>query len=81
MRGKRLGGDGALPACVVDGVVGAVFPVQNQLADGDDLIAFSQQIFQDVGQGLRGMEGGVVEEHNGPGPTLEVTRWVIVAAS
>ena len=56
---RRLGGRRALPACVVDGVVGAVFPVQNQLADGDDLIALSQQIFQDVA-GFRCMEGGAL---------------------
>jgi len=60
----------ALAAGVVDGVIGAVFPGEDQLADGHDVVALLKEVFQDAGQGLRGVEGGVVEEDDGPGADL-----------
>ena len=49
---------GVLTAGVVDGVL----PGVDQLGDGDDGEAVLDQLFQDPGQSLRGMEGGVVEQ-------------------
>ena len=57
----------ALAAGVVDDVVGAVLAGEDELADGHDVVALLDQILQDPGQGLRGVEGGVVEEDDGPG--------------
>lgn len=53
---------------MVDGVVGAAFPGEDQLADGHDVVALPDQILQNGGQGLGGVEGGVVEEDDGPRP-------------
>lgn len=61
---------GALAAGVVDGEVFVVFPRQNELADGDDLVALLDQVFQDAGQSFRRVEGGVVEEDDGAGADL-----------
>ncbi len=53
---------GQLPSCVVDGVgLG-----EDDLGDGDEGIAVLQELFDDAGQGLGGVEGRVVEEHDGP---------------
>ena len=52
---------------MVDGEVLSVLPRQDEPADGDDLIAVLQQAVQDARQGLRGVEGGVVEEDDGAG--------------
>ena len=57
-----------LAAGVVDGVVRAVFAGEDQLADGKDVIALLDQILQNSRQGFRGVEGGVVEEDDGPRP-------------
>lgn len=46
---------------MVDGVV----PGKDQLGDGHKGIALLGQLLQNRGQGLRGMEGGVVKEHDG----------------
>ena len=40
---------------------------QNELGDGDEGVPILQQGLEDGGQSLRGVEGGVVEEHNGAG--------------
>ena len=56
-----------LAAGVVDGVVHVVFPGENQLGDGDEGVASCSRVSEDGGQGLGGMEGGVVEENDGPG--------------
>ena len=52
---------------MVDGVVGAVFSVQNDLGDGDEGVAVLQQGFDNAGQGLWGVLGGIVEENDGTG--------------
>ena len=61
---------GALAAGVVQDVVLAAFSVQDKLAHGDDLVPLLEEIFQDGGEGLRGVEGGVVEEDDGAGGDL-----------
>ena len=55
---------------MVDGVVGAAGPREDQLADGDDVVALLQEVFQNRGEGLGGVEGGVVEEDDGTRPHL-----------
>ena len=65
LRFRPLGG-GDLPPGVVDGKVGPVLPGEDELADGDHLVAVLEQIFQNTGQSLGGVEGGVVEEDDGP---------------
>lgn len=57
---------GALPPGMVDGVL----PVQNQLGDGHKGVSLLGQLFQNGRQRLRGVEGGVVKEHDGPRPHL-----------
>ena len=57
---------GALPARVVNGVV----PVQDQLGDGNKLVPLLEQGLDDGRQGFRGVEGGIVEQHDGPGLDL-----------
>ena len=52
---------------MVDGVVGVVRPGEDQLRDGDEGVPVPEQGLQDAGQGLRGVEGRVVEEHDGAG--------------
>ena len=52
---------------MVNGVVGAVLPVQNNLGDGDEGVAVLQEGFNNTGQGFRGMFGGIVEENDGTG--------------
>ena len=52
---------------MVDGVVGAAGAGQDELGDGDKGVALPEQGLQNGGQGLRGVEGGVVEEYDGPG--------------
>lgn len=59
--------DGALAAGVVQGEVLARLPGEDELAHGDDVVALLEQIFQDTRQGFGGVEGGVVEEDDGPG--------------
>ena len=49
-----------LAAGVVDGIVSGI----DQLRDGDDGEAVPDEGFQDPGQGLRGVEGRVVEQHD-----------------
>ena len=56
----------ALPPGVVDGVgLG-----EDDLGDGHEGIALLEQIFDDAGQGLRGVLGGVVEQDDGAGADL-----------
>ena len=43
-----------------------VITVQNQLRNGEDGVTFFDKIFQNGGQGLRGVEGGIVEQHDAP---------------
>lgn len=50
-----------LAAGVVDGIVAG----EKNLGDGDKGIAVLKQRFNDGGQGLRGVLGGVVEQHDG----------------
>ena len=56
----------ALSAGVVDGVVRAACSGEDQLADGNDVVALPDEILQNGRQGFRGVEGGVVEENDGP---------------
>ena len=53
----------ALPPGVVDGVL----PGENDLGDRDKGVALLEQGLDDGGQGLRGVEGGVVEQNNRTG--------------
>ena len=53
---------GELPAGVVDGV----FPLQDELGDGYQVIAVLDQRLEDAGQSLWGVEGGIVEQADGP---------------
>lgn len=46
---------------MVDGVLSG----ENDLGDGNEGVALLNQRLQNRGQGLRGMECGVVEQHNG----------------
>ena len=57
----------ALPPGVVDGVVGVVFAGEDQLRDGDEGVPLLEQGLQDAGQGLRRVDGRVVEQDNGAG--------------
>ena len=66
----RLNSGGALASCVVDGVLLAAGPRQDELRDGHKGIALLQKSLDDAGQGLRGVEGGVVEQDDGPGLDL-----------
>ena len=51
---------------MVDGIVGAAFSRKDHLADGDNVIALPEEVFQNGGQSLGGVEGSVVEEDDGP---------------
>lgn len=53
---------------MVDHIVCAAGPGQDQLADGDHVIALPEEVVQNARQGLRGVQGGVVEEDDGPRP-------------
>ena len=55
-----------LPAGVVDGV----FPRQNDLGYGHEGIPLLEEGLDDGGQGLRRVEGGVVEQDDGAGLDL-----------
>lgn len=48
-------------------MVDGVLPGQDQLGDGHEGISFLQQTFDDAGQGLGGVLGGVVKQHDGTG--------------
>ena len=48
-------------------MVDGVLPGENDLGDGDKGVALLEEGLDDGGQGLRGVEGGVVEQDNGPG--------------
>ena len=48
---------------MVDGVVS----VQQDLGNGHDFIALAQQVFDDAGQGLGGVQPGVVKEDDAAG--------------
>ena len=54
-----------MASCVVDGVLLAAGPRQDELGDGHKGIALLQKSLDDAGQGLRGVEGGVVEQDDG----------------
>ena len=56
-----------MPPGVVNGVVGVVGSLPDELRDGNHCVALADEVFQDARQGLRGVEGGVVEEDDGPG--------------
>ena len=60
-RPPAVSSGGALAAGVVDGIG----LLQNQLRDGHKGIALLEQALQNTGEGLRGVEGGVVKEDNG----------------
>ena len=47
---------------MVDGIVAG----EDQLGDGYKGIALLSELFQDGGQGLRRVQGGVVKEHDAP---------------
>ena len=55
-----------LPAGVVDGIL----PLQNELGDGHHHVPLLYHPLQYPRQGLRGVEGGVVEQHDAPRPHL-----------
>ena len=59
-----------LSAGVVDGVVGVVGPGEEELRHRHQVVAVLQQGLNNAGQGFRGVEGGIVEEDNGPGLDL-----------
>ena len=61
LRDKQSGR--TLASCVVDGV----FPGEDHLGDGHKGVPLLKQTLDDVRQGLRGMEGGVMEENDGAG--------------
>ena len=48
-------------------MVDGILPVQNDLGDGDKGIALLKQGFDDGGQGLRRVDGGIVEQYDGAG--------------
>ena len=52
---------GALAACVVDGI----FAGQDQLGNGEEGETLLQKRFNNAGQCLRSMQGGVVKQHDG----------------
>ena len=52
---------------MVDGVVGVVLPGQDELGDGHKGVALLQDGLDDPGQGLGGVLGRVVEQHDGAG--------------
>lgn len=56
----------ALPA----GVVNGVFPGEDDLRDGDEGVALLKESLDDGGQGLWGVQGGVVEQDDGAGLDL-----------
>ena len=56
---------GTLPAGVVNGVIGAAGAGEDELGDGHKGVPLLEQGLQNGGQGLRGVERGVVEEHDG----------------
>ena len=51
---------------MVNGVVSAAGAGEDELGDGHKGVALLEQGFQNGGQGLGGVEGGVVEEYDGP---------------
>ena len=63
------------------GVVDGVGRVEDELGDGEDGVAVVDEAGEDSGQRLRCVEGGVVEQHDAAGCTLEVTRRQMVSAS
>ena len=63
------------------GVVNGVGRVEDELGDGEDGVAVVDEVGEDSGQRLRRVEGGVVEQHDAAGCTLEVTRRQMVSAS
>ena len=56
---------GTLPAGMVDGVVCAAGAGEDELGDGHKGVALLEQGLQNGGQSLGGVEGGIVEEHDG----------------
>ena len=52
------------------GMVNGIFPVQKDLRNGEERVAILEQFFQDAGQGLRRVFGGVVEQDDGAGLNL-----------
>ena len=60
----------ALAGALASGVVNGVLPGEDKLGDGHKGVPLLGQLFQNGGQGLRGVEGGVVEEDDGPRPHL-----------
>ena len=71
----------ALAAGVVDGVVGAVFPGEDQLADGHDVVALLKGYSRMPGRASGVWRAALWKRTMDPGPTLEVTRSVMVGAS
>ena len=62
----RRGCDGRdLLSGMVDGIVAAVGSRQDDLGDRNKCVALLEQLFKNAGQGFRGVEGGVVKEHDG----------------
>lgn len=61
---------GTLTTGVINGVVTAALPWQDELGDGDKGIALLEQGLNDAGQGLGGVEGGVVKQDDGARPHL-----------
>ena len=55
---------------MVDDIIGIVGPWQDDLRDGHKGIALLEQGLNDTGQGLRGVEGGIVKEDDGTGLDL-----------
>lgn len=51
---------------VVDGEILAADAGVDELGDGEDGVALTDEVLQDAGQGLRGVLGSVVEQDDGP---------------
>ena len=57
---------GPLCRTLPPGVVDGVFPGEDDLRDGHKGVPLLEQGLNDGGQGLRGVQGGVVEQNDGP---------------
>lgn len=65
---RSSGACSMLPLPLPSGVVDARFALQQQLRDGDNGIALGLEGFDDPGQGLRRVDGRVVEEDDAARP-------------
>lgn len=64
------GSSGALRRALAAGVVDGVVAGQKKLGDGKEGITLLQQRFDNAGQRLRSMQGGIVKQNDGAGLDL-----------